>query len=27
MDIAVTLTDGSYHNVDSSEQAFKQPPA
>ncbi|MBE9203973.1 elongation factor G [Synechocystis salina LEGE 06099] len=24
VDIAVTLTDGSYHNVDSSEQAFKQ---
>ncbi|MFM7572805.1 MAG: elongation factor G [Snowella sp.] len=24
VDIDVTLTDGSYHNVDSSEQAFKQ---
>jgi elongation factor G len=24
VDIQVTLTDGSYHNVDSSEQAFKQ---
>lgn len=24
VDIHVTLTDGSYHNVDSSEQAFKQ---
>ena len=24
VDLAVTLTDGSYHNVDSSEQAFKQ---
>ena len=24
VDIAVTLTDGSYHAVDSSEQAFKQ---
>jgi elongation factor G len=24
VDIGVTLTDGSYHNVDSSEQAFKQ---
>ncbi len=24
VDIAVTLTNGSYHNVDSSEQAFKQ---
>lgn len=24
VDIAVTLTDGSYHNVDSSEQAFRQ---
>jgi len=24
VDISVTLTDGSYHNVDSSEQAFKQ---
>ncbi len=24
VDIAVTLTKGSYHNVDSSEQAFKQ---
>ncbi len=24
VDLAVTLTNGSYHNVDSSEQAFKQ---
>ena len=24
VDVAVTLTNGSYHNVDSSEQAFKQ---
>ncbi|WP_254565816.1 elongation factor G [Oscillatoria sp. HE19RPO] len=24
VDIAVTLTDGSYHSVDSSEQSFKQ---
>jgi elongation factor G len=24
VDLAVTLIDGSYHNVDSSEQAFKQ---
>jgi elongation factor G len=24
VDIAVTLTDGTYHNVDSSEQAFRQ---
>ncbi len=24
VDIAVTLTNGSYHSVDSSEQAFKQ---
>ncbi|MHC5822072.1 MAG: elongation factor G [Nostoc sp.] len=24
IDLAVTLTNGSYHNVDSSEQAFKQ---
>ncbi|MEO8894231.1 MAG: elongation factor G, partial [Coleofasciculaceae cyanobacterium] len=24
VDVAVTLTSGSYHNVDSSEQAFKQ---
>jgi elongation factor G len=24
VDIAVTLTNGSYHNVDSSDQAFKQ---
>ncbi|MFM1841947.1 MAG: elongation factor [Cyanobacteriota bacterium] len=24
VDLAVTLTDGLYHNVDSSEQAFKQ---
>ncbi len=24
VDLAVTLTDGSYHTVDSSEQAFKQ---
>ena len=24
VDLAVTLTDGSYHGVDSSEQAFKQ---
>lgn len=24
VDLAVTLTSGSYHNVDSSEQAFKQ---
>ncbi|MBD2021022.1 elongation factor G, partial [Leptolyngbya sp. FACHB-36] len=24
VDVSVTLTHGSYHNVDSSEQAFKQ---
>lgn len=24
VDVAVTLTNGSYHTVDSSEQAFKQ---
>jgi elongation factor G len=24
VDVAITLTNGSYHNVDSSEQAFKQ---
>jgi hypothetical protein len=26
VDLAVTLTNGSYHNVDSSDQAFKSPP-